>query len=203
MAALQFAPWSSDIELAFYAALANLKINHDRLDDSARKVLGLYEVRPGDTPERSARMQIHGNAFTTNELPKGNYRAEGILKNFNTIEEYKNVDRPAVIERAGRTIWDAIKDSTIYSCPSLLASFYAISFADLKKYKFTYHFAFPAIHSDPPWKPTNTNGDFPRLSAKETTGLVDTVQTWKYGVDPRQHGFFLAKRVRLDSLNTP
>ena len=67
MTSLQFAPWSSDIELAFYAALASLKINHDKLDDSARKVLGLYEVRPADKPERSCRMQIHGTALTTDQ----------------------------------------------------------------------------------------------------------------------------------------
>ena len=67
MSSLQFAPWSSDIELAFYSALASLKINHDKLDDSARKVLGLYEVRPSDPPQRSCRMQIHGNALTTDE----------------------------------------------------------------------------------------------------------------------------------------
>lgn len=67
MATLQYAPWTSDIELSFYAALASLKINHDRLNDSARKVLGLYEVRPVDRPERSARMQIHGTALTTDE----------------------------------------------------------------------------------------------------------------------------------------
>lgn len=67
MAALQFAPWSSDIELAFHAALASRKIDHDKLDDAARKVLGRYEVRPNDPPERSARMQLHGNAFTIDE----------------------------------------------------------------------------------------------------------------------------------------
>lgn len=67
MATLQFAPWTSDIELAFYASLASLKINHDKLDDSARKILGLYEIRPTDAPERSSRMQILGSALTTDE----------------------------------------------------------------------------------------------------------------------------------------
>jgi hypothetical protein len=74
------------------------------------------------------------------------YRAEGIIRNFNTIDEFRQVDRTALLERAGKTIWEAINDGTIYSCPSLLASFSAICFADLKKYKFTYHFAFPALH---------------------------------------------------------
>ena len=35
-----------------------------------------------------------------------------------------------------------------------------------------------------------------RLTGYETAALVDCVQTWRYGVDARQHGFFLAKRIR-------
>jgi len=131
-------------------------------------------------------------------MPGGYFRAEGFIRNFNTIEDYKNADRAKVLELAGRTIWDAIQDETIYSCPSLLNSFYAICFANLKKYKFTYHFAFPALHSDPSWKLVDPG--FKRLTDKETQLLVDAVQTWKYSVDSRQHGFFLAKKVSLAEL---
>jgi len=67
MASLKFAPWQSDVDIQFYAALAHIKINHDMLDDSARKILGLYEVQPGDHPERSTRIQIHPNALTSDE----------------------------------------------------------------------------------------------------------------------------------------
>ena len=95
-----------------------------------------------------------------------------------------------------RQIWDAINDGTIYSCPSLLASFLAISFADLKKYKFSYWFAFPALVSDPPWTPVPESKSPKHLNSAESTALVDRVQTWRYGVDTRQHGFFLAKKNR-------
>lgn len=64
---MQFAPFASDIELPFYTSLASHKINHDKLDDSARKLLGLYEVRPSDAPDVSCRMQVHGNALTSDE----------------------------------------------------------------------------------------------------------------------------------------
>ena len=63
----------------------------------------------------------------------------------------------------------------------------------MKKYKFTYHFGFPAIQSDPQWKQI---GETSKLSASETTHLVDAVQTFKYSNDVRQRGFFIAKRVR-------
>lgn len=92
-------------------------------------------------------------------------------------------------------IWDAINDGTIYSIPSLLSSFTIISFANLKKYTFTYWFAFPALHSEPAWK--HVGGSVPpQLTGEDTTALVDEVGTWRYGTDNREHGFFLAKRVR-------
>jgi ubiquitin-like modifier-activating enzyme ATG7 len=37
------------------------------------------------------------------------------------------------------------------------------------------------------------------LDSRETTQLVDAVQTWKYSSDTRQRGFFLAKKVRNET----
>jgi ubiquitin-like modifier-activating enzyme ATG7 len=108
------------------------------------------------------------------------------------MDEYKQVDKAAHIELAGRTIWDAINDGTIFSCPSLLSSFSAICYADLKKFKFTYQFAYPALHSDPTWSYSSAQ----KITPKETEQLVDKVGTWRYSVDTRQHGFFLAKKIR-------
>jgi ubiquitin-like modifier-activating enzyme ATG7 len=43
------------------------------------------------------------------------------------------------------------------------------------------------------WKRT---GPIARLDSKESTALVERVGTWRYIVDNREHGFFLAKKVR-------
>ena len=91
-----------------------------------------------------------------------------------------------------------------------MASFIVICFADLKRYRFTYLFGFPALHSDPLWKITasTSDGTSPKasvispqdnsvnLSSAESTALVDSVQTWRYSTDARQYGFFLAKKQR-------
>ncbi|KAL2844300.1 hypothetical protein BJY01DRAFT_189073 [Aspergillus pseudoustus] len=206
---MQYTPFASDIELPFYTALASLKINHDKLDDSARKVLGLYEVRPTDPPNASCRMQIHGNALTSDEVPATLYRAEGMIRNVNTIEEYANADKVGMLQQSGRTIWDAINDGTIYSCPSLLSSFIVLSYADLKKYRFHYWFGFPALHSEPSWVPigvankgadpssAGTRHAQPKgLSSTENSALSESVQNWAQEVDARQRGFFLARRIK-------
>lgn len=65
---LKFATFASDLELPFFISLANNKINHDKLDDSARRVLGLYEIRPSDEPEASCRLQVHGNALSADSF---------------------------------------------------------------------------------------------------------------------------------------
>lgn len=101
-------------------------------------------------------------------------------------------------------VWQAILDGTIYSCPSLLSSFFAIFFADLKKYRFTYHFAFPALHYEEKWQPVDDLDDESkiRLPANNSQPLYDAVSTWRASEqDTRQHGFFLAKRIRRSAFD--
>ncbi|KAK3325834.1 ubiquitin-like modifier-activating enzyme atg-7 [Apodospora peruviana] len=196
---LKFSTFNSEIELPFYSALFSFKLDHDRLSDSARPVLGLYEPRPQADPDSSTKLQILGNALTSNQVPLGLTRAQGSIKNVNTIEDFKNTDKNGMLVNAGRQIWDAIQDGTIYSLPALLSSFIILSFADLKKYKFTYWFAFPALHSSPQWKRTGPVG---HINSKESTALVERVGTWRYSVDNREHGFFLVKKVPRDDANS-
>ncbi|SZF04477.1 unnamed protein product [Blumeria hordei] len=196
--ALKFAPFGSEIELPFYRALSQLKIDVDRLDDSPRPVLGLYQHRMTISSDVSCRMQILGDALTSEVVPAGHIRAEGKIKNLNTFEDFKNVDKASIMNTAAKQIWDAINDGSIYTVPSLLSSFTIISYADLKNYKFTYWFAFPALHSRPVWNRNATEKPI-QLTGLETSALHEKYSLWKSSTDVREHGFFLAKKVRDSS----
>lgn len=71
MTELKFAAFSSQIELPFYTALFSSKLDIDKLDDSARFVLGIYEANPTATPDESVRMQVLGNALVNNSYVTG------------------------------------------------------------------------------------------------------------------------------------
>jgi len=43
-------------------------------------------------------------SLTNSSVPAGFCRSEGIIRNYNTIEEYRSVDKAAHIERAGRIV---------------------------------------------------------------------------------------------------
>jgi Ubiquitin-like modifier-activating enzyme ATG7 N-terminus len=64
---IRYAPWQSDLEFGFYAQLAALKIDKDRLDSPMRKVLGLYKIEQAEVPTNSMKMQIHSHALTAVE----------------------------------------------------------------------------------------------------------------------------------------
>lgn len=39
-----------------------------------------------------------------NRVPTGYYRAEGLIKNVNTIEQYRNIDKTHMLQQAGKTV---------------------------------------------------------------------------------------------------
>lgn len=53
-------------------------------------------------------------SWNCNRTPAGYYRAEGLIKNVNTIEDYRNIDKAQVIQEAGGKVSKAKLDNTDY-----------------------------------------------------------------------------------------
>jgi ubiquitin-like modifier-activating enzyme ATG7 len=77
--------------------------------------------------------------------PQHNYSVPGTLSNFNTVEAFKNLDRKALLKKLADDIWADIDSGAAARDPSRLARWSLTAFSDLKKYRFSYWFAFPAI----------------------------------------------------------
>lgn len=92
-------------------------------------------------------------------------------------------------------IWESIRDGTIYSAPSFLASFTLITFADLKKYHFSTFTGYPALHTDPKFKYVDPENPVQRFTGEESTLLCEAVSTYQLSHDERHRGFFLAKKL--------
>ncbi|KAH6590380.1 hypothetical protein BASA50_009355 [Batrachochytrium salamandrivorans] len=71
--------------------------------------------------------------------------APGTLKNTNTIEDFKSIDKSSLLKTISLEIWQDILSGSAVAYPALLNRFLILTFADLKKYKFFYWFAFPAL----------------------------------------------------------
>ncbi|KAM7429954.1 Autophagy protein 7 [Porites harrisoni] len=145
--ALQFVPFSSAVDAAFWHRLTQNKLEVYQLDDKPKPLQGYYvNSDPAGLP---CRFNLDYHAFSTDRrVPLKTFPLQGTLINTNTIEAFRTLDKKELIHSTGRQIWDAICSGRAVEDPSLLCQFALLTFADLKKYKFYYWFAFPALCPD-------------------------------------------------------
>ncbi|KIJ43809.1 hypothetical protein M422DRAFT_30685 [Sphaerobolus stellatus SS14] len=157
MSIVQFAPHTSLVQPTLWHELTRLKIDVLKLSDETIPVVASYG--PGRTiSDRETGKEITlGGSFSVagegfnlkSKIPPHSTVAYGSLKNFNTIEDFKSADKAALFNEAAEEIWKSVEAS---KDPSQLSRFLLITFADLKKYKYYYWFAFPAFVAKPAWE---------------------------------------------------
>ncbi|KII83394.1 hypothetical protein PLICRDRAFT_47280 [Plicaturopsis crispa FD-325 SS-3] len=160
MPIVQFAPFSSLVEAGFWHALTNLKIDVLRLSDESLPITASYTAgrsvtdrETGQEIPLSCNLAVGADAFDASvQPPSHSVAATGTFKNFNTIEEFKAADKTALFNKAADEIWDNV---LARRDPATLNRFLLITYADLKKYKYYYWFAFPALVAKPAWEITD------------------------------------------------
>uniref|UniRef100_A0A7N5KRX6 Ubiquitin-like modifier-activating enzyme ATG7 n=1 Tax=Ailuropoda melanoleuca TaxID=9646 RepID=A0A7N5KRX6_AILME len=141
---LQFAPFSSALDVGFWHELTQRKLNEYRLDEAPKDIKGYYYN--GDSAGLPARLTLEFSAFDMSApTPARCCPAVGTLFNTNTLEAFKAADKKLLLEQAADEIWEAIKSGAALENPVLLNKFLLLTFADLKKYHFYYWFCFPAL----------------------------------------------------------
>lgn len=191
---LQFAPFQSLVQPEFWHRLTDIKIDVLRLSDEALSITGTYttgrSVKDRETGQNIAlgttisvgadsfqQQEGQSNPATAPSTSHGSSSlapviATGTFRNFNTIEEFKAVNKHELFDVQADRIWKSIVDTR---STEQLNSFITITFADLKKYKYYYWFAFPAFVAKPAWQVTG--GDLGWAQAVDKFN-ADQVRVW-------------------------
>ncbi|KAK1216617.1 Autophagy protein 7 [Marasmius sp. AFHP31] len=170
---VQFSPLPSLISPSFWHKLTELKLDVLKLSDAEVEITGTYGVGRlfKDREATTEKWVGVGASLTVDEesfgkghasLPFGSSIAKGVVKNYNTIEEFKAAEKAKLLNEAADKaisspilIWSSIQTT---KSTSLLNSFLLITYADLKKYKYFYWFGFPAFITKPSWYIDNEIG---------------------------------------------
>ncbi|KAF8839254.1 E1-like protein-activating [Paxillus ammoniavirescens] len=157
MPVIQFAPFASLVQPAFWHELTRMKIDVLRLSDESLKITGSYSVgrsiRDRETGQDIAlgcNLSLGAGAFEGEpQIPAMSVPASGVFKNYNTIDDFKATDKAALFNDLANEMWSNAIDKRD---SSKLTQFLLITFSDLKKYQYYYWFAFPAFVAKPAWE---------------------------------------------------
>ncbi|CAE6367794.1 unnamed protein product [Rhizoctonia solani] len=174
MPVIQFTPLSSLVQPAFWHDLVRVKIDVLKLSAESQPVTASYSAgksivdrETGQDVALGCQIVLGSDAFDKQAgVPAHTVAVHGTLKNFNTIEEFKSADKSALFNELADELWAAINSQTALTDLSYLNKFLVLTFADLKKYKFFYWFAFPALVAKPAWEIDSSGW----LSAEEQLG---------------------------------
>ncbi|CAG91073.2 DEHA2G23518p [Debaryomyces hansenii CBS767] len=157
---IKFTPIQSFVESSFFTKLSELKLDEFKLDSTKKEIKGFLTH-----PKRLNKFNDYPTInFDYSSFDKGpdvnednNISWKGYIYNVNTIEEFKDIDKQAILKRWGTEIYNEIQDGSVDLSYECFNKVHVLAFCDLKKYKFYYWFAFPTLHS--PWNIIGADGD--------------------------------------------
>jgi len=157
---LQFQPFTSNVSIDFWFELAKRKLEQYKLSEEPVPLTGLYNAShyaqtssteavslPSLFQLSKESFEHTGAAFTTSSI--NSCSSTGTMYNTNTTESFVNMDKKILFDRLASQIWSDIQSGKALDKPSTLTAFLLVAFADIKKYKFYYWFAFPALFAEP------------------------------------------------------
>lgn len=140
----KYIPTQSFVEASFFIRLSQLKLDQFKLDSSHVAIQG-FLAHPmklnkfNDVPI----LNLDQDSFVS---PQDSLKVyiPGELLNVNTIEEFKSLDKPALLNAWGKEMYQQIIQSENLDY-KIFNKFHMLSFSDLKKYKFYYWLVYPVL----------------------------------------------------------
>ena len=141
-------PTSSSVTTSAEAPPPRLSVGVESLAGAVPSLQGAGSVSPPPTQPPPQEQQQQQQLL----LLRREARVPGTLRNVNTDEAFRRVDKQAWLQELGDQVWADIQSGAALRDPAKLARFAVLCFADIKRNAFLYWFAFPAITSTPPFR---------------------------------------------------
>lgn len=126
-------------------------------------------------------------------------RLRGLLKNFNTIEEFKDASKPELLQPLVDSLAATLSPGSDESSAPELSPFLLLTFADLKKFRFFYWIAFPGIVQKPAWEVAEA-GWVEAVEPEEERALRDAIESRCTQTNDEIEGAYL---LRTSESGTP
>ena len=192
---LQFVRFQSMLDSGFWNELSKRKLEKYQLSDAPVPINGSYTN--SSLASLPTSLSLDYSAFQDiPSLSNIQYPAKGVLRNTNTLDAFKNADKKELLQSAGKKIWDAINDGTAVQNPSLLNDFFLLTYADLKKYHYSYWFAFPALTPEQPITYKSVKTIDKAFSPEQISSLVTAYDTFEQ--TNRNVAYFIVKQENND-----
>ncbi|KAL6736987.1 hypothetical protein Aduo_010668 [Ancylostoma duodenale] len=135
----EFVPFSTFIDTTFWAELNRRKLHEWRLDETPRYISGSFSLF--ETVGECCWLSLGHESFQQNGANVYN----GQLLLFNTLENFKGLDRKRLLRVEAQKVWDLIVSGEWLQYPDRLTTFIFTVYADLKKYQYYYWNCFPTL----------------------------------------------------------
>ncbi|KAG2499228.1 hypothetical protein HYH03_002807 [Edaphochlamys debaryana] len=146
---LRFAQLQSSVDVTFLAELSEHKLNVLKLSEEPVDVCGFFG--PNRYEAVPARLQLDVSSLRPGASSRPDcHAAPGVLLLYNTVEGFRNSDKPALMRQVASQVWADILSGAAEAQPWRLCRFLLLVHGDLKRYTFHYWFAFPALKPPSP-----------------------------------------------------
>lgn len=122
----QYVQLKSIIHADFWHKLAEIKLDIERLNEKERVISGSYS----NYNAKSCLFEIDCTAFHNDfKTSKNNFQSHGVIKNFNTVESFKNCDKNELLRLEGERLLSSITNGSVLEDPTKLSTFLLLSYA--------------------------------------------------------------------------
>ncbi|AGO12637.1 AaceriAER298Cp [[Ashbya] aceris (nom. inval.)] len=139
---LKFAPpFQSFVDASFFQVFSRLKLDVIKLDSQELPLYAKVDLAGLARGSSIAHLFLDSQSFDETTLRLPGISLRGSFFNFNTLEEFKRLDKGRFLSEQALLLWKAGINGYLDEA----AGFFVICFADLKKYRFYYWFAAPCL----------------------------------------------------------